>query len=174
METAIIADDYTRNNQAFKNMRNVEEGRVRKQYSLEDTRWECPACGRNNNVSIHTFSDQKWEVKDRRRHRDDWDNYNEFEDQPDYNEFDDLEPGPDNVPFVDPPDLVVFQPVITPRIYHCRCSQKVFYWREGSNLKARFVGKYEDFDELAFASDSDPWKFYTNLKTIDPKQTQLF
>lgn len=72
-----------------------------------------------------------------------------------------------------------YQPIITPRIYSChnsRCIVRRFYWRQDDNdLYARYVGKYEEINELDFTSPFDPIKFYANLKPfVDPKQTQLF
>lgn len=73
-----------------------------------------------------------------------------------------------------------FMPIITPRIYLChnsRCDLKRFYYRDQRNtLWARYVGKFEEINELDFKSSHDPLKFYDDLPLVacDPKQTNLF
>lgn len=71
-------------------------------------------------------------------------------------------------------------PIITPRVYLChnsRCHVKRFYWRDHRNtLWARYIGKFEEINELDFKSNHDPLKFYSDLPEhpVDPKQTTLF
>jgi rubredoxin len=70
------------------------------------------------------------------------------------------------------PDLIM-----TPRIYQCKnnqCNLKRFYWRDHKNtLFARYLGKYEDIDELAFTSRHDPLKYYQDYKPVIPNQIPL-
>jgi hypothetical protein len=137
-----IADSITRHNAAVKNA-NREEA---KHMPLENTKWDCPRCGITNFVRVHIYSDQRVSVK----------SYfdNNFEE--DYYS-------------------VPFYPVITPRIYFChnsKCRMMRFYYREGDKLMAKYVGKYEEISEIAFASPEDPLKFYEGFASR--RQINLF
>ena len=65
--------------------------------------------------------------------------------------------------------------IITPRIYHCHnhaCHVRRFYYREDGAIFARYIGKYDSVDEIAFADIDDPVKFYDGLK-FKPAPNQL-
>ena len=133
-EPEFVADDRSRNNAAYKNMSREPK----RQMNLEDTRWTCPRCGYQNYARVATTAGTLWHIE---RY---WRDEDPDEDEPE----------------------VIFQPIITPRIFICHhnsCGMRRFYRREGTKLYARFVGKYEDVDELAFTSEQDPLKFYKHL-----------
>lgn len=88
--------------------------------------------------------------------------------------------GVDNTVSVHTYSTLNYQPIITPRVYRCHnssCQQRRLYYRDKieNSLYARYIGKYEDVDELKFQSPFDPIKFYANLKPqSDYNQISLF
>ena len=149
----MIADDYSRSNAARKNS-GREPGR---KMNLENVRWECPLCGVMNFARTFVYS-KAYVLVDNGWDDDEYIHNHEFE------ENDDREP---------------FQPIITPRISFChnsKCGGRRFYWRNSRNeLFARYLGKYEDINELDFRCEHDPMKFYLELLTRPaPNQTNLF